>query len=81
MASSTLTSKGQTTIPREIRAHLKLKPGDRLDFILSEDGLVTLQPASCNLIDLKGIFFQPGRQPVPLETMKSAIRRRQRRER
>jgi AbrB family looped-hinge helix DNA binding protein len=81
MPTSTLTSKGQTTIPREVRDHLNLQAGDKLDFILRDDGLVLLQPANIDLADLKGVLFQPGRRPVSLEDMKTAVRRRQQRER
>jgi AbrB family looped-hinge helix DNA binding protein len=37
MPTSTLTSKRQTTIPLEVRRHLHLHPGDKLDFVLCED--------------------------------------------
>lgn len=40
---STLTSKGQITIPKIIRAHYKLKPGDVLDFVVEESGVLTLR--------------------------------------
>jgi antitoxin PrlF len=40
MSISTLTSKGQTTIPKDIRKRLNLQPGDRLEFVIDEDGRV-----------------------------------------
>ena len=43
MFHSTLTSKGQTTIPKEIREALKLAPGDRLIYTLDEKGSVRLE--------------------------------------
>lgn len=46
---STLTRKGQVTIPQEIRASLGLKPRDRVIFELS-DGVVTLRPAASGLL-------------------------------
>lgn len=39
-----MTVKGQVTIPKAIRDHLKLKPGDRIDFEFAEDGDVRLRP-------------------------------------
>lgn len=41
---STITSKGQTTIPKAIREHLRLKPGDRVKFFVHPDGSVVLLP-------------------------------------
>jgi AbrB family looped-hinge helix DNA binding protein len=38
MSSSILTSKGQTTIPKDIRKRLNLLPGDRLEFVIDEGG-------------------------------------------
>jgi antitoxin PrlF len=44
MPTSSITSKGQTTIPKEIRDHLHLKPGDRIEFVTDEDGRVVVLP-------------------------------------
>jgi AbrB family looped-hinge helix DNA binding protein len=41
---SAITSKGQATIPKAIRDHLRLKPGDRVKFFLHPDGSVVLLP-------------------------------------
>jgi AbrB family looped-hinge helix DNA binding protein len=46
MSTSTLTSKGQTTIPKDVRKRLNLHPGDRLEFVIDEDGRVLVLPAS-----------------------------------
>ena len=46
MSTSTLTSKSQTTIPKDIRARLNLHPGDRLELVLDEDRRVLVLPAS-----------------------------------
>jgi antitoxin PrlF len=42
-AESTLTSKGQTTIPKDIRDRLRMKTGDRMTFTLMADGTVLLR--------------------------------------
>jgi AbrB family looped-hinge helix DNA binding protein len=42
---SAITSKGQATIPKAVRDHLKLKPGDRVKFFLQADGSVALRTA------------------------------------
>ncbi|MBH0187471.1 MAG: AbrB/MazE/SpoVT family DNA-binding domain-containing protein [Nitrospira sp.] len=52
MPTSTVTSKGQTTIPKEIRDHLHLKPGDRVEFVTDEDGRVVLLAATVDVAEL-----------------------------
>ncbi len=75
MPLSTITSKGQTTIPGEIRRHLKLKAGDRVEFIVEPDGKVVLVPATVDVKELKGLLA-PAPRRVSLEEMKAAIRKR-----
>jgi antitoxin PrlF len=75
MAVSTITSKGQATIPGEIRRHLKLKAGDRLEFLVEPDGRVILVPATVDAADLKGLLA-PARRRVSIEEMDAAVRKR-----
>ena len=75
MPTSRVTSKGQTTIPKEIRDHLHLKPGDRVEFVTDEDGRVVVLPATVDAAELAGILKPPSR-PVTLEEMTQAIRKR-----
>jgi len=42
--SSTITSKGQITVPQEIRKRLGLEPGDRVEFVV-EEGRTVIRPA------------------------------------
>jgi antitoxin PrlF len=72
MASSTITSKGQTTIPGAIRKHLKLKAGDRLDFIVERDGRVVLIPASVHVSELRGLLA-PAPRRLTIEQMDEAV--------
>jgi len=74
MALSTITSKGQTTIPGEIRRHLKLRPGDRVEFIVEPDGRVILVPATMDASEPKGLLA-PAPRPVTLEEMEAIIRK------
>ncbi len=53
MAISTLTDKGQTTVPREIRDALKVKPRQRLTWKLQEDGSAVVRPQA-SALDLFG---------------------------
>jgi antitoxin PrlF len=73
MAVATLTSKGQTTIPKEIRDLLGLAPGDKLDFVVETDGRVVLRPATRDVRELRGMLRKKGRKPVSLEEMDRAI--------
>ena len=75
MAVSTVTSKGQTTIPGEIRRLLKLKPGDRIEFVVEADGKVVLVPATVPVSELEGLLA-PAARRVSLEAMDGAIRKR-----
>ena len=68
---SAITVKGQATIPKAIREHLRLKPGDRVKFFLHPDGTVVLLP-KLPVSALRGIVARP-RRPVTLERMREAI--------
>lgn len=74
MTTATLTSKGQTTIPKEIRDYLSLEPGDRIEFLV-QDNVVVLRAATRKVTDLKGFLRKPAK-PVPLDAMDTAIRKR-----
>lgn len=73
MATSTLTSKGQITIPKEIREHFKLRAGHRLEFQIAADGLVVMRPRNRDVRELKGILRPKRRKPVSVEQMNEAI--------
>ena len=75
MSTSTLTSKGQTTIPKDIRTRLNLHPGDRLECVIDEDSRVLVLPASLDASELAGRPKPPAR-PVSVEGMNQAIRKR-----
>jgi AbrB family looped-hinge helix DNA binding protein len=68
---SAITVKGQATIPKAIRQHLRLKPGDRVKFFIHPDGTVVLLP-KLPVSTLRGIVPQP-RRPVSIERMHEAI--------
>jgi len=63
---ATLTSKGQTTIPKEIRDSLGLKPGDRMTFTLMSDGTVIMRVKSKSVMELAGLLRKKGRKPLAL---------------
>jgi AbrB family looped-hinge helix DNA binding protein len=66
---ATLTSKGQTTIPKEIRDRLSMKAGDRMTFTLMPDATVVMRVKSRRVADLAGVLRKKGRKPVPLEQL------------
>jgi antitoxin PrlF len=74
MLRSTLTSKGQTTIPLQVREHLGLRQGDAIDFVVQPDGSVTMRSAKRDVRSLKGLLARPGMKPVSLSDLKAAVR-------
>ena len=72
MATATVSSKGQVTLPREVRTALGVSAGDRLDFIRLEDGTYAIVPASHSVRALKGLLPQRA-TAVSLEQMDAAI--------
>jgi AbrB family looped-hinge helix DNA binding protein len=75
MSTSTLTSKGQTTIPKDIRTRLNLHPGDRLEFVIDEAGRVLMLQASIGASELAGML-KPSARSVSVEDMNRAILKR-----
>jgi AbrB family looped-hinge helix DNA binding protein len=73
MANATLTSKGQVTIPKEIRDYLKLDTGSKVDFIVDENGAVKLIPLNIPVQKLSGILHKKGMISVTLGEMEEAI--------
>jgi len=67
--ATTLTAKGQVTVPKEIRQSMGLKPGDKITFSLLSDGTLVVRPKLRRVTDLAGLLHQPGRKPVPLQDM------------
>ena len=63
---ATLTNKGQTTIPKEIRDSLSLKAGDRMTFTLMPDATVLMRVKSKSVTELAGVLHEKGRKPVPV---------------
>jgi len=78
MPTATLTSKGQTVIPKAIREELGLKPGDTIDFILQENGDILIRPAAQDVRKLKVMLHRPGQKAVTIEDMNAAVKKRTR---
>lgn len=73
MGRSTLTSKGQITLPKDVREHLGVEAGDRLNFEI-RDGIVIVEPETIDIRALRGVIKKRGKG-VTLAAMDAAIRR------
>ena len=75
MASATITSKGQVTIPKEIRNHLKLETGSKVNFVIDENGEVKVIPFKVPVEELSGILHRRDIKAATLEEMEISIRK------
>jgi antitoxin PrlF len=76
MASATLTSKGQVTIPVQVREALGLEAGDRNEFVEVEKGKFQILSATRSIGELEGRYQGKRNTPVSIEEMNSAVARR-----
>ena len=75
MSMSTLTQKGQTTIPQNIRQYLGLHAGDKLEFFIDQDGRVVISPLTEKVTALKGLLPKP-KKKVSIQKMNEIIAKR-----
>jgi antitoxin PrlF len=75
MTTATLTSKGQITIPADVRHDLKVDAGDRVEFIQIAPGRYEFVAATQNVTALKGMFGKPTKT-VSIDDMNKAIANR-----
>lgn len=75
MPTATMTSKGQLTVPKEVREKLDLKSGDRVEFVEQADGSHHILPATGDIRALKGCLPPPAKR-ITLEDMNQAIVRK-----
>jgi AbrB family looped-hinge helix DNA binding protein len=73
MAASTITSKGQITIPVKVRAALGVEAGDRIEFVEVGKREFNIVPATRSVRELSGMLYRKGRKPVSIEEMNAAI--------
>ena len=69
---TTITSKGQVTIPKPIRDALHLSVGDRVEFLVEPDGTIKVIPVTASVTELKGIV-PPPKRTLSLDEMDQAI--------
>ncbi len=76
MTAATLTSKGQITIPKQVRTALGIDAGDRVEFVEMDRGQFAIIAATRSVRELKGRFRGKRSKPVSIEEMSSAIAKR-----
>ncbi len=69
MAESTITAKGQTTVPAQVREQIGAVPGTRLVWHVMPDGSVIVRAKTESILDLAGILKPPKGKHVPVEAM------------
>jgi AbrB family looped-hinge helix DNA binding protein len=67
---TTISSKGQVTVPRDVRERLGLQAGDKIAWSMLSNGTIVLRPKTRRLADLVGILTQPGQPSVPVDEMR-----------
>ncbi len=72
MSTATLTTKGQITIPVDVRRALNVEAGDRVEFVQMEPGRFEVVATTRSVRELKGRFGKPQRT-VTIEEMNAAI--------
>ena len=68
MSFATVTSKGQTTIPKDVRTAARLKSGDRIHFTVLEDGTIIVRVKNRSIRDIA--IKVPGSKRVSIARMK-----------
>jgi antitoxin PrlF len=74
MPGGKITSKGQITVPKVVREVLALLPGDRMSFVIHDDGTVTVEAETVDLASLRGVVTASAGH-VSIEQMSDGIRR------
>ena len=72
MTTATITSKGQVTIPKDVRTRLGIDTGDRVEFVEIQDGIFQIVPVTQDVQVLKGIVPKP-KKPVTIGEMNQAV--------
>jgi AbrB family looped-hinge helix DNA binding protein len=75
MTTATISSKGQITIPADVRTALKVDSGDRVEFVQIAPGRYEFVAATRSVTELKGMFGKAGKS-VSIEAMNRAIAQR-----
>lgn len=71
---STVTQKGQVTIPKSVRDNLHLVTGDKIEFVLNDRGEVVIKPVTRKVAEVAGLLSKYKKpHPVSIEAMDQAV--------
>lgn len=76
MATATMTSKGQVTIPKQVRELLHLHSGDRIEFWVQGDSEARLKPITRTVRDVFGCLRNPNQKTISVEQMNEVVAKR-----
>ena len=76
MTLATLTTKGQVTIPKQVREALKLHAGDRIEITVTEKNEAIITPVSKKVDDVYGKLYKKGRKATSIGDIDKAINNR-----
>lgn len=80
METARISSKGQVTVPKQVRTRLAVGPGDRLAFEFDEHGLLHVSPVHNDMPPLRGLLAKVAKgRPLDCGEIDDAIRQRMRR--
>ena len=69
MTESTITAKGQTTVPADVRALVNAKPGTKLVWSVTPDGTIIVRAKTKSILDMAGMLKAQGGKRVAVEDM------------
>ncbi len=78
MITATITSKGQITIPKDVRKSLHLHAGDRVAFVVHGENEAVLTPITRSVDEVFGKFHQNNRPACSVDQMNQAVKKRMR---
>ena len=76
MALATLTTKGQVTIPKEVRESLRLHTGDKIEIVVTNNREAIIRPISKKVDEIFCKLHKPGQKAVTTEEMDGVIKNR-----
>lgn len=73
MPIATMTSKGQITVPKEVRDELHLTPGSKIMFVKLPSGHFAVSPRTGDVSDFLGMLHDPSRPTLTIDEIDEAI--------